>query len=370
MEFLSEYGLFLAKAVTFVLAFGAIIILMVSAGMKGQGQDKGLIEVKKLNDKFNDVLDTIKHAVINEEALKAEQKEKKKAAKEKKKQQKAEAKAKKKEQPKTDTTDSDSVETGDAEVETTKKRVFVTHFDGDIKASETDELREVITAILSIATPNDEVVVCLESPGGMVHGYGLAASQLARITEKEIPLTICVDKVAASGGYMMACVANKIIAAPFAVIGSIGVVAQLPNFHRLLKKHDVDYEILTAGEYKRTLTMFGENTDKGRQKFAEDLEETHVLFKDFIRQHREIVDVDKVATGEIWFGTKALEQNLIDAVQTSDAYLFDQKDTADLFEISYVHKRSVMEKLGINVETSIERIANKLWQKATSQFNH
>lgn len=246
--------------------------------------------------------------------------------------------------------------------------MFVTHFDGDIKASETQELREVITAILSIAKPSDEVVVCLESPGGMVHGYGLAASQLARITEKNIPLTVCVDKVAASGGYMMACVANKIVAAPFAVIGSIGVVAQIPNFHRLLKKHDVDYEMLTAGEYKRTLTMFGENTEKGRQKFVEDLEETHDLFKDFIRQHRSVVDVDKVATGEIWFGTKALEEKLIDAVQTSDAYLFDKKDSADLFEINYVHKRTVMEKLGINAEASLERVIGKLWQKATTRY--
>lgn len=374
MEFLSDYGLFLAKTITFVIAIGAIIVLMVSAGMKGQGAEKGLIEVKKLNDKFNDVLDTIKAAVIDEETRKQQQKEKKKADKEQKKQLKAAAKAKKKPAKASGEGSADSdiadvdAESADCNAES-KKRVFVTQFDGDIKASETEELREVITAILSIATPKDEVVIKLESPGGMVHGYGLAASQLARITEKNIPLTICVDKVAASGGYMMACVANKIIAAPFAVIGSIGVVAQIPNFHRLLKKHDVDYEMLTAGEYKRTLTMFGENTDKGREKFVEDLEETHDLFKDFIRQHRSVVDIDKVATGEIWFGTKALEQNLIDAVQTSDAYLFDQRENAELFEISYVHKRTFLEKLGINAEASIERVVNKLWQKATTRYS-
>ena len=108
--------------------------------------------------------------------------------------------------------------------------------------------------------------------------YGLAASQMQRIRDKKLKLTVCVDKVAASGGYMMAVVADKIIAAPFAVLGSIGVLAQVPNFHRLLKKHDVDFEMLTAGKYKRTLTMFGENTDKGREKFQEDIEDTHVLF--------------------------------------------------------------------------------------------
>lgn len=361
MEFLSEYGLFLAKTVTFVIAFAAIVVVIVSAGMKGQGAAKGLVEVNKLNDKYDDVLDLIKSAVEDEETLKAARKQEKKAEKEKKKQQKALAKKKPSAEQHSDDQPSATTDV--------KPRIFVTHFDGDIKASETEELREVITAILSIAKPQDEVVVCLESPGGMVHGYGLAASQLARITEKNIPLTVCVDKVAASGGYMMACVANKIVAAPFAVIGSIGVVAQIPNFHRLLKKHDVDYEMLTAGEYKRTLTMFGENTDKGRQKFVEDLEETHDLFKDFIRQHRSVVDVDKVATGEIWFGSKALDEKLIDAVQTSDAYLFDKKDQADLFEIKYVHKRTVMEKLGINAEATIERVVNKLWQKATTRYN-
>lgn len=363
MEFLSEYGLFLAKTVTFVIAFAAIVVVIVSAGSKGQGAGKGLIEITKLNEKYDDILHLVKSAVIDEESLKVERKQEKKAEKEKKKALKAQAKQKRQ------SASSENTDAAEADSNTeAKPRVFVTHFDGDIKASETQELREVITAILSIAKPSDEVVVCLESPGGMVHGYGLAASQLARITEKNIPLTVCVDKVAASGGYMMACVANKIVAAPFAVIGSIGVVAQIPNFHRLLKKHDVDYEMLTAGEYKRTLTMFGENTEKGRQKFVEDLEETHDLFKDFIRQHRSVVDVDKVATGEIWFGTKALEEKLIDAVQTSDAYLFDKKDSADLFEINYVHKRTVMEKLGINAEASLERVIGKLWQKATTRY--
>jgi serine protease SohB len=240
-------------------------------------------------------------------------------------------------------------------------------FHGDIKASANDGLRETISAVLTLATPKDEVVVKVESGGGMVHSYGLASSQLARITHKEIPLTVCVDKVAASGGYMMACVANKIVAAPFAILGSIGVVAQLPNFHRLLKKNDIDYEMFTAGEFKRTVTMFGENTEKGREKFVEDLEDTHVLFKDFVSEHRPQVDIGAVATGEVWFGRRAKAVNLIDVLQTSDEYLLDQVETADIFEIEYAVKKSLPEKLGIATQVAVERALFSVWEK--SQLN-
>ena len=190
----------------------------------------------------------------------------------------------------------------------------------------------------------------------MVHSYGLASSQLARVTAKNIPLTICVDKVAASGGYMMACVADKILAAPFAVIGSIGVVAQLPNFHRLLKKNAIDFEVLTAGEHKRTLTMFGENNDKGREKFTQDLEDTHELFKDFIALHREQVDLTEVANGDVWFGQRALDKKLVDALSTSDEYLLDKLESSDLFTIEYVNKKSLPEKLGFAAQAAVDRL--------------
>ena len=216
-------------------------------------------------------------------------------------------------------------------------------------------LREEITTILTVAKPEDEVLACIESPGGMVHNYGLAASQLARLRGKEIPLTVAVDKVAASGGYMMACVANKIIAAPFAVIGSIGVVAQLPNFNRLLKKHDIDYEQITAGEYKRTLTMFGENDDKARAKFKEEIDETHQLFKDFVKSNRAVLNIDEVATGEHWYGAQAIEKKLVDELQTSDDYLLENSHEKDIYQVQYVGKTTMSEKLARAFGSSIER---------------
>jgi len=242
-----------------------------------------------------------------------------------------------------------------------KKRLFVLNFNGDIKASQVDALRQEITTVLLVANSEDEVVVRLESPGGVVHGYGLAASQLQRIRDQKIPLTIIVDKVAASGGYMMACVADKILAAPFAIIGSIGVVMQLPNFHRLLDKNNIEFEQLTAGEYKRTLTMFGKNTDKAREKVLEELEEVQVLFKDFISQHRPQVDINQVATGEHWFATKAIEYRLVDALQTSDDYLLKKSTDHDLYEITYKTKPSLAQKFGKGVHSLVDGFMTRLW---------
>jgi serine protease SohB len=208
-----------------------------------------------------------------------------------------------------------------------------------------ENLRQEISAVLTIATPDDEVLVRLESGGGTVHGYGLGASQLQRIRDKDIPLTVSVDKVAASGGYMMACVANHIISAPFAILGSIGVLAQIPNLHRLLKKNKIDFEQLYAGEYKRTLTLFGENTEKGRAKMQEDLEDTHRLFKEFVKSQRPGLDIEKVATGEHWLGTRALELGLVDELKTSDDYLMSLRHEADLVRIEYTEKKKLLDKL-------------------------
>ncbi len=220
-----------------------------------------------------------------------------------------------------------------------RRRVFVINFHGDIMATAVASLREEVTAILYVAESRDEVLVRLESSGGVVHGYGLAASQLVRIKDKGISLTVVVDKVAASGGYMMACVADHLIAAPFAVIGSIGVVSQIPNFNRLLKNHDVDFEQFTAGEYKRTVTLFGETTDAGRAKLQEEVETAHTLFKSFLKTHRHTLDVETVANGEHWFGTDALRLKLVDELRTSDDYLLSASESADLYEVTYPVKK-------------------------------
>ncbi len=228
-----------------------------------------------------------------------------------------------------------------------EKRVFVLDFDGDIKASAVKYLREEISAIISTANKGDEVVLRLESGGGMVHGYGLAAAQLVRLKEAGLTLTVCVDKIAASGGYMMACVADKILAAPFAVVGSIGVVSQMPNFNKWLKKHDIDYEMFTAGEYKRTVTMFGENDEEDRAKYKEELEQTHELFKHFVTTYRPQLDLSKVANGDHWYGEDALKLNLVDELSTSDAYLLKQMEDYQAYALMSRQKPTFAEKLGL-----------------------
>ncbi len=346
MEFIFEYGLFLAKVVT--LIFGLVCSLALILPLLGKQSDhhKGTFEVTHLNEQYENMTETIMLATLNSAEQKVKLKEFKETKKDKLKGQKVAAKKK---------TDDDSV----------TKRVYVLNFKGNVSASEVDNLREEVTAVLSQASGCDEVVLRLESPGGTVHGYGLAASQLDRIKKKDIPLTVCVDKVAASGGYAMACVADKILAAPFAIIGSIGVVAQIPNFNRLLKKNDIDFELLTAGEYKRTLTLFGENTDKGREKYIEDLEVIHELFKNFIRERRPEIDIPTVATGEVWLGARALEVALVDDIQTSDEYLVSSIAEANVYEIKYVIKKSLMERFGIATESGIDRLLKRWWLRLT-----
>jgi len=346
LEFLTNYGLFLAKTVTFVAAVLIIIVAVVAAATRNRRRkDDGEVRVERLNETLKKRCEHLEEQMIPEERRKQWHKEHKKA-------QKAEAKEAK-QKARRERHGATPVEVG--------ARTFVLDFHGDIKASATEELRKSVTAVLAIADPKrDDVVVRLESSGGLVHSYGLAAAQLDRVRQRGIRLTACVDKVAASGGYMMACVAERIVASPFAIIGSIGVVAQLPNFHRLLKKHEIDYEVLTAGEFKRTLTVFGENTEKGRRKFLEDLEDTHKLFKDHVAERRPQLDMTAVANGDIWFGQRALEVSLVDELMTSDEYLIRACDNADVFLVHYERKRSVLEKLGLAASATVDRTVWRL----------
>jgi serine protease SohB len=333
IDLLMEYGLFLAKVATLVVAIAVLMVMGVSVSRRARSVDK--LEVKDLNEKYRGMNRIMKGVVLPKKTFK-------KALKEDKARLKALHKTR-------------AVEPC--------KRLFVVNFHGDIKATGVASLREEITAILSLAEPRDEVLVRLENAGGLVHEHGLAASQLQRIKRKGIPLTIAVDKVAASGGYMMACVGNRIIAAPFAVLGSIGVLAQIPNFHRLLDQHGVDFELIKAGEFKRTLTMFGVNTDEDRKRFKEHIEDTHTLFKDFVAKHRAQLDMARVASGEHWYGRRAQELNLIDEIMTSDDYLLEASQHADIYQVRYTAGKRLSEKLVSVVRHALGR-AGAPWRGA------
>ncbi len=337
MDFLFEYAGFLARAVTILIVI--LVVLSVVAGLRSRGRTKtGELSVSSLNEFYTDLKEHIEYSVLDKAQLKAVRKANKAKLQHDKK----------------------------AAIE--KKRVYVLNFDGDMQASAVDNLRHEITALLSVAKPTDEVVLRLESGGGMVHSYGLASSQLARIRDAQIPLTVCIDKVAASGGYMMACIGDKILSAPFAAVGSIGVVAQIPNIHRLLKKNNIDVEILTAGDYKRTLTILGENTDAAREKFKQELQTTHDLFKQFVARFRPQLDIDAVATGEVWLGTDAQRLALVDILQTSDEYISKQADEADIYLLEFIHKKSLQERVGLAAGTAVEHVADKGWERLQQRF--
>lgn len=337
------YGVFILEVITLLLVVAAVVAMIIAMKQK-KAHLHGELVITDLSKEFEENSKILSNFHLSEEELKEAEKAEKKA-------EKAKAKALKAQHKKGEDTESER-----------KPSLYVLHFKGDISASETAALREEISAIVQVAKPNDEVLLCLESPGGVVHGYGLAASQLMRLKQHNIKLTVAVDKVAASGGYMMACVADKIVSAPFAIIGSIGVVAQIPNIHRLLKKHDVDVDVMTAGEYKRTVTMLGENTEKGKQKFQQELEETHQLFKQFVSQNRPHLDVEQVATGEHWFGQQALNLNLVDEIMTSDDLLLQAMKEKQLIGVKYVVKKSLLQKVGKQAEESADNIALR-WLK-------
>ncbi len=319
MEYLVEFLLFFAKTLIVILAIVIPIMLISAIAVRQRQHQKEHLEVNHINRRYETMSNTINSAQLS-----------KKQFKDKIKRQKKERK---------------STARGGSDTSQEKNHIYVFKFKGDLEASEIDRLREEITAVLTVAQPADEVVVNVESRGGVVHGYGLAASQLKRIKDKNITLTVAVDKVAASGGYMMACVADKIIAAPFAIVGSVGVLAQIPNFHRLLEKHDIDFQEYTAGEYKRTVGMFSEPSAKGKSKLKEEIQETHNLFKEFVKENRPQLDVDQISTGEHWYGTQALKLNLVDELRTSDDYLLEASENYEIYEVKYIHKQSLADRI-------------------------
>ena len=334
MEYIYDYLSFLAQAITIVVALLVILSALTALGARRHQVGTGHLEISKLNDRLDGLKERIDEVVLPPQAFKKARKQAAKTAKKEAKQASKQV----------------------ASDEPPGKRVFVLSFEGDLQASKVVQLRHEINAILMHAAKTDEIVVRVESPGGMVHGYGLAASQLHRIRERGLHLVVAVDKVAASGGYLMAAVANKVIAAPFALVGSIGVVAQIPNVHRLLKKNDIDFEVITAGQYKRTMTVFGENTEEGRQKFTEELEDVHALFQEFVHDNRPSVDLAKVATGEAWYGQRAIDLNLVDEIATSDAYLMQKCEDADVFEIRWVEQKKPLERVLGQIENGINQL--------------
>jgi serine protease SohB len=342
MDFFSSYGLFLAKAVTVVVAIAAIVLIVLNAALRKR-HSSGQLRLTHLDDDYREMKEDLQLAKMKPQAQKVWLKQHKKEEKQKAKADKRNAKA--------------------GVSEALKPTLYVLEFKGSMDASEVTSLREEISAVLAVAVPGDEVLLRLESPGGVVHGYGLAASQLQRLRDAGLQLTAVVDKVAASGGYMMACVADRIVAAPFSIIGSIGVVAQIPNFNRLLKRNDIDVELHTAGQYKRTLTLFGENTEEGREKFQEDLNETHQLFKDFVQQMRPSLDLNKVATGEHWYGRQALDLGLIDEIGTSDALIIKHMDSFTVLGVHYARKRKMMDRFTNSASLAAERLILKIWQR-------
>lgn len=330
MEFLTEYGIFLAKLITLIIGIGFVLAMIVGAVKMRDRSPSGTLQVLHLNRQLQRMANQLKSAVLTKKELKEEHKREKKVAKKAKKEKKK------------------------------KPIVYVLDFHGDIQATQVKHISRLISALLEIVKPKQEVILRLESVGGMVHSYGLAAAQLLRLKEHKLNLTVCVDKVAASGGYMMAAMADKICAAPFAVVGSVGVIGMIPNLHRLLKDKKIDIEQHTAGEYKRTLTLLGQNTPKGRAKFKKDLVRIHELFKSLLKEHRSQLPINKIATGEVWYGSEAQKLKLVDEIITSDEYLMQKCKNAEVYLVRIKERKKLDDRLGKIGESLLDRLGDKI----------
>ncbi|MCP5153257.1 MAG: protease SohB [Ectothiorhodospiraceae bacterium] len=329
---LADYGLFVAKLVT-VLALLVVAAVAVAGAARREREGTEHLEVRRLGERYDRMQRQIRNATLSRRELR-------RAARQDRRERKAHG------------------------AETPRRRVFVLSFKGDLRASAVAALREEVSAVLASAQDGDEVLLRLENGGGTVHEHGLAASQLLRLKRRGIRLTVAVDKIAASGGYMMACVADHVVAAPFAVLGSIGVLLQLPNFNRLLDANGVDFEQIKGGEYKRTLTLFGRNTEEERERARDHVTQIHGLFKDFVHEHRPRLVLDEVATGEHWYGRQALELGLCDALGTSDDYLLEARADAELLELRWVARGGLVERIGGALSGAVDRARSALHGRA------
>ena len=320
MIFWLDIAEFALKAALIVAALGALVavVALVVARMRGGAAEEPQLEVRSLDERYDAMADAVNARLLDKKALKALAKGRRQRAKA-------------------------AVKSG---ARTAQKRGFVLDFKGDLRARAVRRLAAEIDAVLAVARPEtDEVVLKVESPGGTVTGYGLAAAEVLRLRERKVKVTACVDQVAASGGYLMVCAADRIVAAPFALVGSIGVVAQVPNLHRLLKRNDIDYEEMTAGEYKRSVSMLGEITPQGREHFRGKLDATHEAFKRFVQERRASLDVAKVGDGDVWLASEALGLGLVDALATSDEFLFAARGEARLYEVAVAQRKSLAQQL-------------------------
>ena len=334
MPFWLDLAAFVIKALVIVAAVGGLAILIARLARSGDGGQDREIAIKSINDRYDAMRDALDAKLLEKKARKALAKARKKEAKTR-------------------------------HGEPAGKRIYVLNFKGDLRATAVKNLGREIDAVLTVARPgDDEVIVRIDSGGGTVTGYGLAAAEIFRLRARQISVTASVDQVAASGGYMMACAADRIVAAPFAVVGSIGVVASVPNLHKLRQKNAIDYEDITAGEFKRTVSVLGEITPAGRDHFQGKLEAIHDAFKAHVAARRPGADVARIANGDTWLASDALALGLVDEIVAGDELLFRARDSARLYEVKWEARKSPLQNLVGGLGAAARKAADVLIARA------
>lgn len=255
-------------------------------------------------------------------------------------------------------------------------KVAVLKFKGDIRASARFAFAKLVDEVVLNAREFKEVVVVVESPGGGVSEYGMLFAELERMRkcEENFQLTVVVDTVAASGGYLMSLPAHKILAAPFAMVGSIGVVSFIPNIRELLEANKIKPRTFTAGDFKRTVTLTDEGDEKSAEQYKQQLALIHEQFKQALKKYRPQVELEKVATGEAWLASTTVEKELqlVDGLNTSHALLLEMNQSFDLVEYSSKAERKTFLKriLGCDDENQsiVDQIVTKFVDEVSQRF--
>ncbi|WP_343192796.1 S49 family peptidase [Buchnera aphidicola (Taiwanaphis decaspermi)] len=224
-----------------------------------------------------------------------------------------------------------------------KSNLYILDYNDKIKKNKIKKLREEISSIILVAKKNDEVLLRLENTSDIVYEYGLVIAQLQRLRKKGIKLIISIDKIVSNGGYIIACVADHISASPFSIIGPINIVVNIPNIDKYTQTSNLNNQLNDCNTFTK-LTLIKNNTKIYVNKIFNKLDIKKYIRNSFIKDMRPSLNLNKIFNQNYWIGENAINEKLIDSINTSDDILFSKKDTHNLLKIKYVYKSNIVEK--------------------------
>jgi len=220
----------------------------------------------------------------------------------------------------------DYIATGKGRIKSTSSdKIAIVYAQGEIRYGEGDENyigQDKIIEALQKVRKDDKIkaiVLRVNSPGGSALASDLIWREL-EITKKEKPLVVSMGNLAASGGYYIACNANKILAEPTTITGSIGVFGMIPNVSTLAGRMGINAEQVGTNRQSLGYSPFEPMSDDFHKVVKESIEDIYATFVDRVSKGRNMTfaQVDSIAQGRVWTGVEALENGLVDQLGSLD----------------------------------------------------